>query len=145
MHLRNLLVMLPLSLAACGGSAKKATNASAAASECAVVGQNMARIFAAEAPQAPLTMAAEVCGALDRRCIADAWPAEARACLGKAANNDALDACDPLLTQAQKDAASADIGKVIGNAMGGSMYGGAMYGGAGYGNPCGGAANPCGM
>ena len=140
MHLSSKLLTLPLvlslALAACGGAQKKSSAAAAAA--CGAAGANTAHLLAAAAPQAPATMTADIGGAIERHCRADAWTPEAQACIAKAADDNAMDVCDPLLTQAQKDAVGAEIGEIVGKAMGGAGYGGAGYGGAGYG----GAINP---
>ncbi len=130
----SFLVPLLLAVAACGGSQKTSPQAKAGA-ECAAAAQNTGRLLAAAAPEAPPAMLTEVSGVIERRCVADAWSPEARGCIAKAADQAGMDVCDPLLTQAQKDAAGKEISEVLTRTMGGMGYGGSGYGGSGYGTP----------
>ena len=130
MQLRSTRFTLPmalvLALAGCGGAQKKT---SAAADDCGAVGANMARMFTAVEPTAPATMAADIGAAIERHCRADGWTAQAQDCIAHATDDKGMDACDSMLTTAQKDAVGAEIQAIAVKAMGGAGYGGAGYGG----------------
>lgn len=124
--LRTLLVaVIPgaLGLAACGGKSAPA-KPTVSSAECTAAGQNTARLLAASMPETAPTLVDEIGAALDRRCREDVWSEDAQACIATAADPTAMEACDPLLTQAQKDAAGKELGDVVMRAMGGVGYGG---------------------
>ena len=117
---RTLILLVPLSLAACGGAQKKPT---APADQCGAAGQTI-----------PATMGPDIAAAVERHCRADGWTAEAQACIAGSADPQGMDACDSMMTQQQKDAVGKDLATIAMQAFGGAAYGGAAYGGATYGN-----------
>lgn len=121
-----------LALAACGGP-KGPAQPTISTAECAAAGQNTARLLTAEVPDVPAATIADLGAALERHCKDDGWSEDAQACIATATDTTSMDACDPLLTQAQKDAAGKELGEIASRAMG--SMGGASYGGATYGAP----------
>jgi hypothetical protein len=120
---------LALGLIACGGKAAPAQPTLSSA-ECGAAAQNTARLLAASLPDTAPTLIDEVGAALERRCREDRWTEDAQACIATAAEPQAMEACDPLLTQAQRDAAGKELGDVVMTAMGGTSYGAATSNGA---------------
>ena len=135
---RTLILLVPLSLAACGGAQKKPT---APADQCGAAGQNTSRMIMEAAASVvtagqtiPATMGPDIAAAVERHCRADGWTAEAQACIASAADPQGVDACDSMMTQQQKDAVGQELATIAAKAFGGAAYGGAAYGGATYGN-----------
>ncbi len=140
-------------LAACGGAQKGSTK-----DACGAAAANIGDIFRREVAGEAEGMAAmipEMQQLFADHCVADRWSAEAIACMRKAGDHAALEACEPHVTKAQQDALKADLDARMrgsdaskGDAMmapgggGGDAEGGS---GASSGdNPCGDGADPCG-
>jgi hypothetical protein len=102
---RPFALTLTLGLAACGGSSKPAPpQPPVLADQCAQAGANTSRMLVESVPEATPALASEFGGAIERHCRSDAWTAQAQGCIAGAKDTDGMEACDPMLTQEQKDA-----------------------------------------
>lgn len=124
-----LLLASAVALGACGNKARPA-QPTVSTAECAPAAQNTARLLAESMTGAPPTAAEQLAAAIERHCEDDGWSEDAQACIVTAADAQAMQACDPLLTASQKDAIDKEAAAIAGGGMGGASYGGATYGAA---------------
>ena len=136
----------------CGGSQKGSTK-----DACGAAAANIGEIFKREVAgevEGMAQMIPEMQQLFADHCVADRWSPEAIACMQKAGDHAALEACEPTITKAQQDALKADLEAKMNAASGGkgdmmmqAPGGGDAEGGSGGGgggDPCGDGADPCG-
>ena len=136
----------------CGGSQK-----GSAKDACGAAAANIGEIFKREVAgevEGMAQMIPEMQQVFADHCVADRWSPEAIACMQKASDHVALEACEPTITKAQQAALKADLeakmnaasggkGDMM-QAPGGGDAEGGSGGGGGGGDPCGDGADPCG-
>lgn len=110
-----------LSSAACGGGPSKSSTMpdrdnSPAATACATMAAHMKDLIIKMGEQEDPAMAARIAPILERvateRCQVDQWDPQVVACV-TAADEDGVDTCMEQLTEAQRDAAEAQIEKEL--------------------------------
>ena len=139
----------------CGGS-QKGSAKDACGAAAANIGEIFKREVAGEA-EGMTQLIPELQQLFADHCVADKWSGEAIACMQKAGDHKALEACEPYITKAQQDAVKADVeakmnaaaggrGDMMMQAPGGGSDDaeGGSGGGGGGGDPCGDGADPCG-
>lgn len=137
----------------CGGS-QKGSAKDACGAAAANIGEIFKREVAGEA-EGMTQLIPELQQLFADHCVADKWSGEAIACMQKAGDHQALEACEPHITKAQQDAVKADVeakmnaaaggkGDMMMQAPGGGDAEGGSGGGGGGGDPCGDGADPCG-
>lgn len=137
-------------LGGCGGAQK-----GSAKDACGAAAANIGDIFKREVAgegEGMAQMVPELQQLFADHCVADKWSPEAIACMQKAGDHAALEACEPTITKAQQDALKADVEAKMNAAQGGKedmmmqapgggdAEGGSGGGGGGEGD----GADPCG-
>lgn len=145
-----IVIAVGVVLGGCGGSQK-----GSAKDACGAAAANIGEIFKREVAgevEGMAQMIPEMQQLFADHCVADRWSPEAIACMQKAGDHAALEACEPTITKAQQDALKADLEAKMSGASGGkgdmmmeAPGGGDAEGGSGGGgDPCGDGADPCG-
>ncbi len=126
----SMMLVGALATAACGGGSKATVadpgdskgSGDAASVTCDDAGGNLGGLMSAQlAPIAPdLTEAdrAEITRLTIESCAADGWSAELIACSAVMTSLESDEACNALLTEAQKEAFGARVGPVVQRIMG---------------------------
>jgi hypothetical protein len=123
MKFLRVVAVLPLALAACGGKARP-VQPTVSSQECAAAGQNTARLLTASVADVSEQFVADLGATLERQCVQQVWSEDAQACTATATDDIAMQACDPLLTDAQKEAIAREkAGIEMATSGGGTTYG----------------------
>lgn len=119
--MHKFLAAMGLALAACGGGSSKSSTmpereAAPASSACATMAAHMKDLIIKMGEQEDPALAARIAPILERvateRCQTDQWDPKVVACV-TAADEDGVDTCMEDLTEAQRDAAEAQIEKEL--------------------------------
>ena len=112
-----IVIAMGVGLGGCGGSQK-----GSAKDACGDAAANIGEIFKREVVgevEGMAQMIPEMQRVFADHCVADRWSGEAIACMRKAGDHKALEACEPTITKAQQDSLKADIEATMNAGAGG--------------------------
>lgn len=102
-------LLVVASLWGCGGAPAPAAAPAAPVATCATAAENtVASMVEILEPAPPAADIKKYVDLIRERCEQDAWPAEAVQCMTAIEQRDDAERCEPLLTDAQKDALVRD-------------------------------------